>query len=105
MVGMRTPPLLGQRAPAERFVGQPMCVIELPARLRMSSDRAWFCPRPSAGLVEEGLNPGRIAGSPEIDHGDRRFVVQRNRIGIDPVANLVTVEHGEDRIKLGRWAP
>ncbi len=27
--------------------------------------------RPSAGLVEDGLNPRRVAGSAEIDHGDK----------------------------------
>ncbi len=50
---------------------------------------AWLGARPSAGLVADGLNTGLVAGSAEIDHGDRRFVVQRDRIGVNPVANLV----------------
>ena len=47
---------------------------------------------------EDGLNPGRVAESVEIDHGDRRFVVQRDRIGINPIANLVAIEHGAGNV-------
>ena len=46
--------------------------------------------RPSAGLVEDDLNPvSRSHASAEVDHGDCRFVVQRDRIGVNPVANLL----------------
>jgi hypothetical protein len=41
---------------------------------------------PSAGVVEEGLDPGRGAGAAEVDHDDRRFAVPRDRVSIDPVA-------------------
>src|SRR5262249_24094577 len=44
----------------------------------------------------------RVAALAVIDHRHRRFVVQRDRVGIDPVAHLVAVEQGEDRIELGR---
>jgi hypothetical protein len=30
------------------------------------------------GLVEEGLDPGRVAGAAKVDHGDRRLAVQGN---------------------------
>ncbi len=55
---------------------------------------------PSAGLVEDALKPGCVASPAEIDHSNRRVVVQSDRIGINPVADLVTVEHGEHGIEL-----
>src|ERR1700678_3761109 len=58
-------------------------------------------PSTDPGLVEDGLNPGRIARSAEIDYCSEGFVVQRNRVGIDPVANFVPVKCGENFIKLG----
>jgi hypothetical protein len=55
----------------------------------------------SAGLIQNGLNPGCFARSAEIDYSDGRFVIQGNCVGIDPVANVVAVKQREACIELG----
>ena len=54
----------------------------------------------SGGAVQKALDHFRIASKSKVDERDLRLPIERNRVFVHPVRDLVGIEQGPDRIEL-----